>query len=47
MKQNTLVDIIDEQTRWALWEVKNVIDCVPIHEKDLNNLDVRKHKDLC
>ena len=29
LKQNTLVDIIDEQTRRALWEVKNVIDCVP------------------
>ena len=29
LNQSTLVDIIDEQTRRALWEVKNVIDCVP------------------
>jgi hypothetical protein len=29
MKQNTLVDIIEEQTNRALWEVRNVIDCVP------------------
>lgn len=29
MKQNTLTEIIEEQTKRALWEVKNVIDCVP------------------
>ena len=29
MNQNTLTQIIEEQTNWALWEVKNVIDCVP------------------
>ena len=29
MKQNTFVEIIEDQTRRALWEVKNVIDCVP------------------
>ncbi len=29
MEQSTLVDIIEEQTKRALWEVKNVIDCVP------------------
>ena len=29
MIQNTYVDIITEQTKRALWEVKNVIDCVP------------------
>ena len=29
MDQNTLTAIIEEQTRRALWEVKNVIDCVP------------------
>lgn len=29
LNQSTLVNIIDEQTRRALWEVKNVIDCVP------------------
>ena len=80
LKQDTLVDIIKDQTKRALWEVKNVINCVPdemwekeycdmpcwkhiyhmlhsldlwyinprdknfreppIHEKDLNNLDV-------
>lgn len=46
LNQSTLVNIIDEQTRRALWEVKNVIDCVPIHEKDLNNLDVVTDKKL-
>ena len=29
MKQNTLVEIIEEQTGRALWEVRNLIDCVP------------------
>lgn len=29
MKQDSLVSIIADQTRRALWEVKNVIDCVP------------------
>lgn len=29
MKQNTLNEIIADQTKRALWEVKNVIDCVP------------------
>lgn len=29
MEQNTLTDIIEEQTKRALWEVRNVIDCVP------------------
>ena len=29
MNQNTLTQIIEEQTNRALWEVKNVIDCVP------------------
>ena len=29
MKQNTLIEIIEEQTNRALWEVRNVIDCVP------------------
>ncbi len=28
MNQNTLTKIIEEQTNRALWEVKNVIDCV-------------------
>lgn len=29
MEQNTLICIIQEQTRRALWEVGNVIDCIP------------------
>lgn len=29
MKQDTLIEIIQEQTGKALWEVQNVIDCVP------------------
>lgn len=29
MEQNTCCDVIREQTLRALWEVKNVIDCVP------------------
>ncbi len=29
MKQNTLVEIIEEQTGRALWEVRNLIDSVP------------------
>lgn len=29
MSQNHLTKIIEEQTKRALWEVKNVIDCVP------------------
>ncbi len=29
MDQNTLTQIIEEQTKRALWEVKNVVDCVP------------------
>ncbi len=29
MEQSTLVQIIEEQTNRALWEVRNVIDCVP------------------
>jgi len=29
MRQETLSDIVQEQTQRALWEVKNVIDCIP------------------
>ena len=29
MKQNTYMDIIQDLTDRALWEVKNIIDCVP------------------
>lgn len=86
MKQDKLTAIIEEQTKRALWEVKNVIDCVPdelwnreycempcwkhiyhmlhsldlwyinpgdknfkeppIHETNLNNLDVVSQKTL-
>lgn len=86
MKQDNLIKIIEEQTNRALWEVRNIIDCVPdnlwnkeyckmpcwkhiyhmlhsldlwylnpkdknyqeppIHEKDLNNLDIVSSKVL-
>ena len=29
MKQDHLIEIIEDQTNRALWEAKNVIDCVP------------------
>ncbi|HJB91943.1 MAG TPA: DinB family protein [Candidatus Eisenbergiella merdavium] len=29
MNQDTLTSIIEDQTRRALWEVRNVIDCIP------------------
>lgn len=29
LKQDSFVEIIEDQTRRALWEVKNVIDCIP------------------
>lgn len=29
MEQNKLNEIIEDQPKRALWEVKNVIDCVP------------------
>jgi hypothetical protein len=28
MKQNNLIEIIDDQTKRTLWEVKNIIDCI-------------------
>ena len=40
MKQGTFNDIIEEQTRRALWEVKNVIDCVPDELWDKNYCDM-------
>ena len=86
MKQEALTDIIADQTERALWEVKNVISCVPdeywnkeycgmplwkhiyhmlhsldlwfinprdphykeppVHEENLNNLDVVSHRHL-
>ena len=29
MKQDSYLDIIQDLTERALWEVKNIIDCVP------------------
>lgn len=29
MKQSSLIGVIEDQTKRALWEVKNVMDCVP------------------
>lgn len=29
LEQDSLTKIIEDQTRRALWEVKNVIDCIP------------------
>ena len=86
MRQDSYVDIIRDQTERALWEIKNVIDCIPdelwgkcycnmpmwkhvyhmlhsldlwfinprdkgykeppIHENNLNNLDVHSAKKL-
>lgn len=45
MKQNTLVEIIEEQTNRALWEVKNVIDCVPdeLWDKEYCEMPCWKH----
>lgn len=45
MEQNTLVIIIEEQTNRALWEVKNVIDCVPdeLWEKKYCEMPCWKH----
>lgn len=45
MEQNSLASIIKEQTLRALWEVKNVIDCVPgeIWNKDYCGMPCWKH----
>lgn len=45
MKQNTLITIIEEQTKRALWEVKNVIDCVPdeLWDKEYGDMPCWKH----
>lgn len=45
MNQNTYVEIIDELTRRALWEVKNVIDCVPdeLWNKEYCQMPCYKH----
>ena len=45
MKQEKLTDIITDQTERALWEVKNVIDCVPDEywDKEYCGMPVWKH----
>lgn len=45
MKQDNLTDIITDQTERALWEVKNVIDCVPDEywDKEYCGMPVWKH----
>lgn len=45
MKQEELTDIITDQTERALWEVKNVIDCVPDEywDKEYCGMPVWKH----
>lgn len=45
MDQSTFVAIIRDQTRRALWEVKNVIDCVPdeLWDKEYCEMPCWKH----
>ena len=45
MEQHTLTEIITEQTKRALWEVKNVIECVPdeIWDKKYCDMPCWKH----
>ena len=45
MKQNTQNEIIADQTKRALWEVKNVIDCVPdsLWNKEYCDMTLWKH----
>lgn len=45
MKQNTMTVIIAEQTKRALWEIKNVIDCVPdnLWNKEYCDMPLWKH----
>lgn len=45
MDQSTLTAIIEEQTKRALWEVKNVIDCVPdaLWDKEYCEMPCWKH----
>lgn len=45
MIQDSLVCIIREQTQRALWEVKNVIDCIPdeLWEKQYCSMPIWKH----
>lgn len=45
MKQNTLIEIISDQTQRMLWEVNNVIDCVPnsLWNKEYCDMPLWKH----
>ena len=45
MKQNQLTPMIEDQTKRALWEVKNVIDCVPdaLWDKEYCGMPCWKH----
>lgn len=45
MNQDTLIEIIKEQTNRALWEVKNVIDCIPdeLWDKEYCRMPCWKH----
>ena len=45
MKQHKLNEIIEDQTKRALWEVKNVIDCVPdsLWNKEYCDMPLCKH----
>ena len=45
MKQNQLNEIIADQTKRVLWEVKNVIDCVPenLWNKEYCDMPLWKH----
>lgn len=45
MEQNTYIEIIRDQTERALWEVGNVIDCIPddIWERQYCDMPLWKH----
>lgn len=45
MEQESFVEIISDQTRRALWEVENVIDCVPDQywDEEYCNMPLWKH----
>ncbi len=45
MESNLLVTVIEAQTMRALWEVKNIIDCVPeqLWEKEYSDMPCWKH----
>jgi hypothetical protein len=45
MKQDSYVDIISDQTRRALWEVQNVISCIPddLWNKQYLDMPLWKH----